>query len=73
GESLGAGGAFQAAALVAALLAGRVPALPGLDGAAPAVDLDTGGRRGQLRRGLVTGLGLDGNACALALETPATS
>lgn len=70
GEPLGAGGALQTLALVGSFAGGRVAALAGLGDQAAEVSLDTQGRRGVFRRGLVTSLGLDGNACALVLEAP---
>jgi 3-oxoacyl-[acyl-carrier-protein] synthase II len=78
GEPLGAGGALQALALVSALANGRLPAVRGLDDPdtelpvrlpAPAGETLPPSTSG-VRRGLVTSLGLDGNACAMVLEVP---
>ncbi len=75
GESFGASGAFQTLALVLAIEHGQVPATRGLeqlpdDLVAPSLDF----RRQLLdlrpRVGLVTSMGLDGNAVALVVGAP---
>jgi len=77
GESLGASGAFQAAALLEAMRGGILPGIPGLpapDPELPALDVASEARpllatsRG-ICRGLATAVGLDGNHAALILET----
>jgi 3-oxoacyl-[acyl-carrier-protein] synthase II len=74
GEPLGAGGAFQAAALVATLGDGRLPGIAGLAEAEAGLGLD--GLAPDLRRverpaALATALDLDGNARGLVLARPA--
>ncbi|MDY7095956.1 MAG: beta-ketoacyl synthase N-terminal-like domain-containing protein [Acidobacteriota bacterium] len=80
GEPLGAGGALQALALISALASGRLPAVRGLDEPDTELPVRLPAADGEslppstsgVRRGLVTSLGLDGNACAVVLEVPAT-
>ncbi len=70
GETLGAAGGFQAAALLGALASGTVPGIPGLTSPDPEVPLAVGEapRSAAVRHGLVTALGLDGQACAVVLS-----
>ncbi|HEX6201360.1 MAG TPA: beta-ketoacyl synthase N-terminal-like domain-containing protein, partial [Thermoanaerobaculia bacterium] len=74
GEPLGAGGAFQAAALVATLGDGRLPGIAGLG--EPEAGLGLGGLSAETRRVdrpwvLASALDLDGNARALVVARPA--
>jgi 3-oxoacyl-[acyl-carrier-protein] synthase II len=71
GETLGAGGALAALVALAALRRGEVPAQPGLelDPQLPAFRSPDRPARLEGRRALVVGLGLDGAAAALALES----
>ena len=75
GESLGAAGAFQTLALVQAIEHGHVPATRGLeklphDLHAPSLDFCRQPRDLRPRVGLVTSMGLDGNAVALVVGAP---
>jgi len=70
GECLGASGALQAAAMVAAMEAGELPGVAGFAAAAPgfplwAISNDT--TPVDITVGLVDGVGLDGPCCALLL------
>jgi 3-oxoacyl-[acyl-carrier-protein] synthase II len=70
GECLGASGALQAAALVAAMGAGELPGVPRFERGADGFGL--GGVRSQpvareLRVGLVDGVGFDGPCCVVVL------
>jgi len=70
GECLGASGALQAAAMVAAMEAGELPGVAGFAAAAPgfplwAISNDT--TAVDITVGLVDGVGLDGPCCALLL------
>lgn len=69
GESLGAGGAFAAVAMLAALERGVLPGVPGLSTPPPGLAIGAEPQPIDGRRGLVTGVGLDGNACAVALAS----
>ena len=73
GECLGASGALQAAALVAAMGAGELPGVPGLAepeaGFALAAASATPSR-GALGVALLDGVGLDGPCCAVLLGAP---
>ncbi len=72
GESLGAAGAFQTLGLLESLRRGRLPGIRGLETVEeglPLGDLRAEARPLAERRGLVSGVGLDGNACALVVET----
>jgi 3-oxoacyl-[acyl-carrier-protein] synthase II len=76
GEALGAGGALQTLALLAALRSGRLPGVRGFEGAeagfplggvtAATTDLTSTGHHRAV--GLVTALGRDGHAAALVIE-----
>ncbi len=70
GECLGASAAFQATTMVAALRHGTLPGIPDLDDQGNDLPL-TGARsashEGAFETGLVSALGLDGNATALVL------
>jgi 3-oxoacyl-[acyl-carrier-protein] synthase II len=70
GESLGAAGGFQLAALVGALGDGRLPGLAGLERPEPDLgfDLRAEAREVRFEYGLVTALGYDGGAGALLLR-----
>ncbi len=69
GECLGASGALQAAAMVAAMAAGELPGVPGFaageEGFPLAAARDV--TAGDLAVGLVDGVGLDGPCCTLLL------
>ncbi len=72
GEALGASGAFQAAALVAAMGQGRLPGIPGLAGGSeilPGAQEET--RKVDVGTGLVLALGLDGQVAAVVLRSAA--
>lgn len=71
GCALGAAGAFQALAALAAFEQGRLPPLAGLetpDAALPALDFCFEARAAALRRVLLTAASLDGVVAALVLE-----
>ncbi len=78
GEALGAGPALQTVALITALAQGELPGVHGLEQLPDAFPLPVQATCQPLRqrpagstsvrRGLVTALGLDGNACALILQ-----
>ena len=70
GESLGAAGGFQLAALVGALGDGRLPGLAGLERPEPDLgfDLRAEAREVRFEYGLVTALGYDGGAGALLVR-----
>jgi 3-oxoacyl-[acyl-carrier-protein] synthase II len=72
GEALGASGALQTVALVQSMASGVLPGVHGLqqvdDGVPPG--LASGDNRElEIRRGLVTAVGLDGTCCALIVES----
>lgn len=70
GEALGASGAFQTVALLQAMATGVLPGVRGLkwpDEACSASLVSAEPRRIEMRRGLVTALGFDGQACALVV------
>jgi len=70
GECLGASGALQAVALVAAMGEGRFPGVRGFEGAEdgfPLAAVRAEPARVDLQVGLVDGVGLDGPCCALLL------
>ena len=70
GECLGASGALQAAALVAAMGAGELPGVPGFDAGEegfPLAAASAAPTTANLAIGLVNGVGLDGHCCALLL------
>lgn len=70
GECLGASGALQAAALVAALGAGELPGVPGLEAREDGFGLAAAGpgpSRGALAVALLDGVGLDGPCSAVLL------
>ena len=71
GEGLGASGALQTVALLQAMESGVLPGVRGLekleDGMPPEM-VAAGSREVQIRRGLVTAVGLDGQAAALVVE-----
>ncbi|MGD2116120.1 MAG: beta-ketoacyl synthase N-terminal-like domain-containing protein [Acidobacteriota bacterium] len=72
GESLGASGAFQVLAALAAFRAGELPGIPGLDRLEDGFPLPLAGPDARPVSGdaaLVTAVGLDGNVCALVLST----
>lgn len=73
GEPLGVGGLFQAVALLESMRTGVLPGVSGLQEADPALGLtlDGGERRVDISHGLLTGVGFDGNAGAVALSAPA--
>ncbi|MCG8454658.1 MAG: hypothetical protein MI919_00145 [Holophagales bacterium] len=76
GEALGAGGAFQAMALVGAMLGGELPGIAGLGVVDPEIPTTSIGfsaeaRALEIRRGLVTAVGLDGAVAALVIERAA--
>lgn len=71
GEALGASGGFQAVALLGTLEDGVLPGVPGLEATEPGFPL--GGvkpqsRRIEVRRALLTAVGVDGHCCALILS-----
>ena len=71
GESLGASGALQTMALLGAMEEGRLPGIRGLDGVEEELPLDGVSdtvREVEVRRGLVTAVGIDGAAAAVVLE-----
>lgn len=70
GETLGAAGGFQAAALLGAFASGIVPGIPGLASADPEIPLalDSAPRSAEVRHGLVTAMGLDGQVSAVVLS-----
>ncbi len=71
GEGLGAAGAFQTVALLEAMATGTLPGVRGLeepDEGLPAGMAAAASRELEVRRGLVTAVGLDGQACALVVE-----
>ena len=75
GECLGASGAFQALAMLGAMETAELPDIAGLGVVDPAIaatglDFGPGPRQKDIRRGLVTGVGLDGQVCALVIEQP---
>lgn len=71
GESLGAGGALQAIALLESLTQGCLPGIVGLEEAAPDLPLkhlSPEAREVAHPIGLASALDTDGHACALVLE-----
>jgi len=73
GETLGAAGAFQVAALIESGRTGRLPGIPGLERPDPRLPMALAGpaaRELRPRRGLATSLGLDGQVAALVVELP---
>jgi 3-oxoacyl-[acyl-carrier-protein] synthase II len=69
GEALGASGGFQAVALLGAMESGIVPGIAGLAAPEPGLHLSLSCEpsRRDVRRGLVSAVGLDGAATALVL------
>jgi 3-oxoacyl-[acyl-carrier-protein] synthase II len=76
GEALGASGALQAVALLQSMASGVLPGVLGLervdDGVPPGL-ASRDNRELEIRRGLVTAVGLDGTCCALILDGLGTS
>lgn len=77
GEALGASGALQTVALIEALRRGEAPGIADLDRPEPGLGLALArgqagplSRSGELRRGLVTSVGLDGAVSALVVGRP---
>ncbi|HEX2252930.1 MAG TPA: hypothetical protein VHQ65_06665, partial [Thermoanaerobaculia bacterium] len=72
GEPLGAGGALQALAAMAALTEGRLPGIRGFghpgEGLVPSVDAAARPLEEGVRTALVTALDFDGGACAVVLS-----
>lgn len=71
GESLGAAGALQTLAFLSVAADGEVPGITGLETVAedvPLTSLSRARRRLDVRHGLITALGLDGNAEALVVS-----
>jgi 3-oxoacyl-[acyl-carrier-protein] synthase II len=70
GEALGATGALQAIDMVETLRTQLLPAIRGLkesDAALPALNFCRSSQNLRVRRGLITSVGIDGNACALVI------
>ena len=73
GETLGAGGALQAVAMVHAMQAGVLPGIPTLgpaDGVLRSGRASAQPRALALRHVLLNAVGMDGNCCALVLGAP---
>ncbi len=71
GECLGAGGALQTLAFLAVAADGEAPGIAGLERVAediPLTNVSRSRRRLEVRHGLITSLGLDGNAEALVVS-----
>ncbi|MEM8930400.1 MAG: beta-ketoacyl synthase N-terminal-like domain-containing protein [Acidobacteriota bacterium] len=72
GESLGGSGALQTLSMLESLRAGELPGIPGLETAShdrpEVLSFADHSRRFDMRRGLVSAVGLDGNLCALVVE-----
>ena len=71
GEALGASGAFQAVALLESMRRGRWPGIPGLGEVEKGLPLGgaaSSSREIDVSRGLVHGLGFDGNSGAVVFE-----
>ena len=71
GETLGASGALQTLALVAAMEGGVLPGIRGLDARdedLPLEQASPANRELEIRLGMVHALGLDGNTCALVIS-----
>ncbi|MEM6795377.1 MAG: beta-ketoacyl synthase N-terminal-like domain-containing protein [Acidobacteriota bacterium] len=82
GEALGASGALQSLSLLESLRSGVLPGIPQLKGAAEADLMERGGgafslaggsREIEMRRGLISAVGLDGNICAMVMAAGAPS
>jgi 3-oxoacyl-(acyl-carrier-protein) synthase len=70
GETLGASGALQTVALLAAMREGVLPGIRHLEHLDPDVPLTMASPHNQrldLRCGLINSVGLDGNSCALVV------
>ena len=73
GEPLGVGGLFQAVVLLESMRTGVLPGISGLEEADAGLGLAPGAaeRQADIAHGLLTGVGFDGNAGAVALSAPA--
>lgn len=75
GESLGAGGAFQALTLVEAMRRREAPGIAGLESLEDGLQISpsTDSYQGPLQRGLLHAMSFEGSACAVVLDAPPSS